>query len=1137
MLVIVGMVIAAFPPMGVLGEGDLPYYDIEKDSLGNYHKAFINNSVGNYEIYYTNDIGGQFPQDWNPPVKISNTTNESLLLDLGIYLRTDTMFIIWVESCPDIHNTTWENQTYYTISRDYGANWAEPRRSYEKIMLRYAEFDPLIGEPIIPYQLLINDTEYYLVQLKTPLYQEWWDGIEDTGGIFCEYIPNNAYLVWMNATIKEKVEQLPYIRWIHYYHPAYKIQPGLQNNSGIIEVCIAVIEETGGQGNLNKTIQAIEDLEGNITYNGSSNFVIRTQIDASKIDDIAFIPEVEWIEEYHSKIIEMDHIRVFTGANYLHIQGIDGEYDGDNIIGGVVDDGIDADHQEFSNTLYKIYGSPPERPHGTNVFGEIFSEGVQPSKTAMGMLPNGRGIFLDFEDYERGSAMSQLCADGGVFLSNSWSMEDDYYGEYTWASNENDNAIFIYDATMVYAAGNGGGQKISSDSAAKNVICVGGMVHNDNEIIDDDEWWTGSCQGPAVDERIKPDLVGPADMVYTTTSGNGYVSNFGGTSAATPIISGAVGLVYQMYKQNHFGNNPVNQFPHASTIKAILIANAYQYILDPSDPNFQATRYQQGWGTVDLKRIFDIGSNHFIVDESEPLKKDEASTYHIYPTSAQDLKISLVWTDPPGPREATQHLKNNLDLKVTDPNGNVYWGNYGLLTSQWSSIDSTADPLNADILNNVENVFIQNPTEGSWAIEVIATDIQQDGVWETFPEIDQAYSLVISPMGQKIWPMFHHNPWHTGFATSNSPETPARLWEFTTGSIVYSSPVHYEGKVFVASSDNILYCLRDIDAQILWTFQPGYYLMASPAISNGKVFLASHLFDRGRVYCINDDLNSDNIIDPDPINGEVEWVYYHDAIIDASLTVAHGKVFVNTYNGIICLDEIGNGDGTTDLIWSYPYTTGSGSWSSPAVAYGKVFAGCTDHNVYAVDENTGEPKWTFQTGGPVWSSPAVANHKVFVGSGVAFDDRVYAIDEDTGTLIWYYDTGGSRILSSPALAYKNVYFGSIDDNKIYCIPQDDPSPGDNVISRGEEKWTSTTDDAVFSSPAVSGDGRVFVASEDGSLYAFKAEYDAPPYDPIWTQDLGGAAGTAIFSSPAIANGNIYIGGSYDGKIWAFTQGT
>ncbi|UCF08392.1 MAG: hypothetical protein JSW28_01505, partial [Thermoplasmata archaeon] len=63
LFVIMGMVMAGAIPLGVFGAGSLPYYDIEQDSLGNYHKAFIDNSTGNYEVWYTNDIGGNYSQD------------------------------------------------------------------------------------------------------------------------------------------------------------------------------------------------------------------------------------------------------------------------------------------------------------------------------------------------------------------------------------------------------------------------------------------------------------------------------------------------------------------------------------------------------------------------------------------------------------------------------------------------------------------------------------------------------------------------------------------------------------------------------------------------------------------------------------------------------------------------------------------------------------------------------------------------------------------------------------------------------------------------------------------------------------------------------------------------------------------
>jgi hypothetical protein len=141
---------------------------------------------------------------------------------------------------------------------------------------------------------------------------------------------------------------------------------------------------------------------------------------------------------------------------------------------------------------------------------------------------------------------------------------------------------------------------------------------------------------------------------------------------------------------------------------------------------------------LDLKRIYDVGSDHLIVDQYESLVKDEVVGYYVSPKNSTSMKISLVWTDVPGTTSTSQNLVNNLDLKVTDPFGNVYLGNYGLETSKWSSLGGSAD-----ILNNVENVFIETPDPGSWLIEVIGTDIDLDGDVNT-SGINQHFALVVS---------------------------------------------------------------------------------------------------------------------------------------------------------------------------------------------------------------------------------------------------------------------------------------------------------------------------------------------------------------------------------------------------------
>jgi len=67
--------------------------------------------------------------------------------------------------------------------------------------------------------------------------------------------------------------------------------------------------------------------------------------------------------------------------------------------------------------------------------------------------------------------------------------------------------------------------------------------------------------------------------------------------------------------------------------------------------------------------------------------------------------------------------------------------------------------------------------------------------------------------------------------------------------------------------------------------------------------------------------------------------------------------------------------------------------STPAVADGTVYFGSGDHNVYAVDEQTGLQRWKFTTHGRVSSSPAVVDGRVFLSS---YDGNLHALDAASG---------------------------------------------------------------------------------------------------------------------------------------------
>ena len=102
-------------------------------------------------------------------------------------------------------------------------------------------------------------------------------------------------------------------------------------------------------------------------------------------------------------------------------------------------------------------------------------------------------------------------------------------------------------------------------------------------------------------------------------------------------------------------------------------------------------------------------------------------------------------------------------------------------------------------------------------------------------------------------------------------------------------------------------------------------------------------------------------------------------------------------------------------------------YSTPAVAFGRVYAGNNDSRVYSFDISDGELAWSYSTGGYVYSGPAVASTRhtgptVYIGS---FDGNVYALNAKTGEPRWIESAGGPVIGSLTAVG-NIVYAAEFD---------------------------------------------------------------------------------------------------------------
>ncbi len=68
----------------------------------------------------------------------------------------------------------------------------------------------------------------------------------------------------------------------------------------------------------------------------------------------------------------------------------------------------------------------------------------------------------------------------------------------------------------------------------------------------------------------------------------------------------------------------------------------------------------------------------------------------------------------------------------------MFWGNNGLLAGNWSTSGGIRNRI-----DTVENVFVQRPAAGTWTIQVLADEINQDSHVET-TATDADFALVVS---------------------------------------------------------------------------------------------------------------------------------------------------------------------------------------------------------------------------------------------------------------------------------------------------------------------------------------------------------------------------------------------------------
>lgn len=168
----------------------------------------------------------------------------------------------------------------------------------------------------------------------------------------------------------------------------------------------------------------------------------------------------------------------------------------------------------------------------------------------------------------------------------------------------------------------------------------------------------------------------------------------------------------------------------------------------------------------------------------------------------------------------------------------------------------------------------------------------------------------------------------------------------------------------------------------------------------------------------------------------------------------------------------------TDLasrLWTFD--TERGVWAEPLLVDGTLYLSSMDHQLYAIDAETGDQRWSVDLGGAISDKPVLYDGSLYVGS---FARKIFRISVETGEITAEFPTN-EWIWGSPVIVDDTLYVGDAA-GWVYALALS----ADGFTS----VWTVKAAERVIRAAPVVTDDSVIVASRDYRVYWLSRETGA-----------------------------------------------